>query len=308
MQTVQVVILHPTPCQMSSLFITSEMLDTANRVARFHGSETRFHSTVLTPENCGPVSESPDLIILPGLGTATEPEVRATMGLGSFSTLVDALKNLAGPETVVAGACSGCFALGAAGLLDRRKVTTTWWLAPLLQSLFPLARLQSGELVVQDGNLVTAGASFSQIDLMLSLIEWFAGLAIAEDCRRFLLADNRPSQLPYISVATLVAGHPALQKAELYVRRNLMQQISLAELSEAAGLTPRTFSRRLSKATALTPSGFMQTIRVTEAIRLARSGKRTHEEIAERVGYADSTALRRIVRKRTGQTLESFRR
>ena len=307
MQTVRTVILHPTPCQLSSLFITSEMLVTANRVAGLHGSNIRFHATSLTPEECLLRMESPDLVILPGLGLATEHELRDAMQQHSFAELVEALQSLSKPDTLIAGACSGCFALGAAGLLDRRNVTTTWWLAPLLHSLFPKAHLQSGDLVVRDGNLVTAGAAFSHIDLMLSLIEWFAGLAIAEDCRRFLMAANRPSQLPYMSVATLVAGHPALQKAELYVRHNLGRQISLAELADAAGLAPRTFSRWLSQATALTPSAFMQTIRVTEAIRWARSGTLNHEEIAARVGYSDATALRRTVRKRTGGTLESFR-
>ncbi|MBE1284296.1 MAG: helix-turn-helix domain-containing protein [Rhodobacteraceae bacterium] len=306
---IRTVLLHPDPCQQSSLFIASEMLDTANRVARLHGKSAVFDPVIRRPGACetGADEAGADLVILPGLGLSSGREVRAAMETSAFKDLTQALRRLAGPRTLIAGACSGCFALGAAGLLDRRAVTTTWWLAPLLQSMFPRSRVKSGEIVLRDGPLITAGAAFSQIDLMLVLIEQSCGTAIAEDCRRFLMADSRPSQLPYMSVATLVAGDAALQKAELFLRQNIHRQVSLEELAVAAGLGTRTFSRRLSRQTALTPSAFAQTLRVTEAIRLARSTSLGHDQIAERVGYADATALRRTMRRRTGRTLESFR-
>lgn len=301
------ILLRPTPCQNSSLFIAQEMMDTANTLARRHGQKPVFDWSLQAPEDCQRDAETPDLVVLPGLGLSTERELRDALQGPNMASLVRALLALTGPSTIIAAACSGCFALGPAGLLDNRQVTTSWWLAPLLKSLFPRARLNSAEIVVEDGPLITAGAAFSQIDLMLVLIERYGGSAIAEECRRFLMADSRPSQLPYLSVATLVAGDPALQQAELYLRRHIRRQVSLAELADAAGLGARSFSRRLSKVTAMTPSAFAQAIRVTEAIRLARSTTLSHDEIAGRVGYADATVLRRTMRRRTGRTLESFR-
>ena len=299
------ILLHPEPCQNSSLFIAQEILETANRLARMHGCGPVFDWSVKRPEDSE--GGASDLVILPGLGLASERELDEVANSQGFSNLVSALRTLSNPDTTIAAACSACFALGAAGLLDQRQVTTTWWLAPLLQSRYPKARLQSGDIVVEDGNLITAGAAFSQIDLMLFLIERYAGSAIAEDCRRFLMADSRPSQLPYMSVATLVAGDPALQQAELFLRCNIRRQVSQGELAEAAGMGARSFARRLTRVTAMTPSAFAQTIRVTEAIRLARRSTLSHDEIAARVGYADSTALRRTMKRRTGRTLESFR-
>lgn len=308
MPPIKTIILHPDPCQKSSLFIASETLDAANRVSRLHGRGDAFTFTTLTPDRCWPGEKKPDLVILPGLGLTTERELQAAMKTEAFKRLVTVLTELKGAPTVVSGACSACFALGAAGLLDSRKVTTSWWLIPALQNMFPSARPISSEIVLHDGNVVTAGAAFSQIDLMLFLIEHFAGFAVAEDCRRFLMADSRPSQLPYMSVAAMIAGDPALQKAELHLRRNIVHQVTLADLASSAGLGTRTFARRLSRAAAMTPSTFIQTVRVTEAIRLARTSALNHDEIAARVGYADATVLRRAMRKRTGQTLESFRK
>jgi AraC-like DNA-binding protein len=122
-----------------------------------------------------------------------------------------------------------------------------------------------------------------------------------------MMADSRPSQLPYLSVATLLSAAPDLQQAELFLRRNIRRQVSIAELAAACGVSPRTFSRHLQRVTAMTPTAFVQTLRVTEAIRLLRTRGLTADEIAARVGYADATALRRAMRKRTGRTLDSFR-
>lgn len=305
---VQTLILHPTPCQLSSLAIAQEMLDTANRIAALSGGPPVFEHQTLCPDDALARGSDADLVILPGLGLATPGELQRAMDGDEFALLTRCLSAFSRPGTTVAGACSGCFVLGAAGLLDGRVATTTWWLAPYLKSLFPKVRLDPSQIVRRDGDLITAGAAFAQIDLMLALVEQFGGFALAEDCRRFTMADSRPSQLPYLSVATLVAGDPQLQRAEIFLRRNISRQVDLAELAEAAGLGARTFARRLAQKAAMTPTEFCQTLRVTEAIRLARSGDLPQGEIAHRVGYGDDTGLRRVMIKRTGQTLESFRR
>lgn len=301
---VHVTLLRPEPHQRSSFAIAEETLDTANRVARMQGRATVFAVEVAVPPAM-PVDT--DLVVLPGLGLATEGEVSRSMDTQGFTDLVRALE--AAPEqAVIAGACSACFALGAAGLLDGREVTTTWWLAPALAKRVPRAKLRQGDLVVEDGRLITAGAAFSQIDLMLHLIERFASFGIAEDCRRFLMADQRSSQLPYVSVATLVAGDPALQRAELFLRQQIGTPVTVAELAAAAGLGQRSFARRLQKVAAMTPSTFVQTLRMSTAIRLARNTTLSQEEIAHRVGYSDATALRRVMRKLGGGSLDQHRR
>ena len=69
----------------------------------------------------------------------------------------------------------------------------------------------------------------------------------------------------------------------------------------------RSFARRLQKHAALTPTELLQSLRISEAIRLARSTRLPQEEIAHRVGYGDATALRRLMRKRGMGTLDSYR-
>ncbi len=165
-----VLLLHPTPCQRSSLAIAEDMLDSANRVAGLRGETAPFRWRTLRPEAVGPDTPAPGLVVLPGMGLASAAELRVAMDSPAFAALKGALRNLAQPDTRIASACSGVFALAAAGLLDGCRATTTWWLAPLLRSWFPKVRVEMGEVLCTDGALVTAGASFAQIDLMLHLI------------------------------------------------------------------------------------------------------------------------------------------
>lgn len=160
---------------------------------------------------------------------------------------------------------------------------------------------------MDQGHLITGGAAFFQIDLMLHLVERFVGQAVFEDCRRYLMADQRPSQGPYVSVSALIAADPQLQKAELFVRRNIGSTLTIPDLAAASGLGARTFSRRLKTKANLTPIGFLQDLRISEAIRVAQTSQSTTEEIAHHVGYSDASALRRLIARKMGRGLDSFR-
>ncbi|WP_143266645.1 AraC family transcriptional regulator, partial [Paraburkholderia caledonica] len=52
--------------------------------------------------------------------------------------------------------CTGAFALGHAGLLDARNVTTHWQHAAQLAAQFPEARVDFDRIYLRDGKLVTS--------------------------------------------------------------------------------------------------------------------------------------------------------
>lgn len=294
-QTIQVVILEPTPCQASSLAISVEMLETANRVLKLHRRTQRFETHVLAYPRATEDILLPDILIIPGLGLSSEKELDAARQTTEFEWLLAAIAQVCGPTTTVAAACSASFVLGHAGLLDDRAATTSWWLGPVLKKQFPRVKLVQTDMVVADGEIVTGGAAFAQIDVMLHLVETCTDFAIAEDCRRFTMSDSRDSQLPYLSVARLIASDLSLRPAEIFARNNLHRPIKVADLAAACHLGQRTFARRLEKATAMTPIAFLRMLRVHKAVRLSRDGRLTQEQIAQRVGYSDASALRRAM-------------
>ena len=87
-----VFLLHPTPCQRSSLAIAEDMLDSANRVAALRGEPAPFRWRTLRPEALSADTPAPDLVLLPGMGLASAEELRAAMESPGFLALTDALR------------------------------------------------------------------------------------------------------------------------------------------------------------------------------------------------------------------------
>jgi transcriptional regulator GlxA family with amidase domain len=57
----------------------------------------------------------------------------------------------------------------------------------------------------------------------------------------------------------------------------------------------------------VSPSRFVQRIRVEKAVSLLGSTALSVEEISARVGYADASTLRRILRRETGKAPSQWR-
>ncbi len=306
-RTFKTVVIEPQAVMASSLALTVDILETANRVAKGLRLAPPFQIEILKPRIIANRKPRADLVVLPGLGHAMASELEDALESRATRDVVRALLSLRSTRTVFATSCSGVFAFGMAGLLDDKRTTTTWWFAPLLQRRFPTVKLAADELVVEDGNLVTAGAALAHIDLLFHLVERFSGTAITDHCRKFLIVGSRQSQVPYTSIATLIASDPELRKAESFVHKNIHKKIEISDIARAAGLGARTLARRLESSTAMTPTQFLQRIRIMRAIRLAQTSRLPNDEIAARVGYSDATSLRRVVKKQTGKTLEAYR-
>lgn len=302
-----VVVLRPGPMMRTSHAVTLDVLETANRIAAGLGSGEPFRIEEIAVGISTRQPAPADLVILPSLGLATKAEFSAARADGSISAIAETLAGLKGTDTLFATSCSGVFAFAHAGLLDGRSATVTWWLAPYFSRLFPDVQLRSSELVVEDGPVMTAGAALAHADLMLRIVERCAGYAIARECMRYLVLDERRSQSAYTSVAGLVAGDPVLLKAKRYVQANMAEDITVRMLSDAAGLTPRTFARRLQAMAAVTPIGFIQQLRLARAVDLALTTRFSSDQIADKVGYSDANALRRVMKKQTGKTIEMLR-
>ncbi len=294
----------------SSLAVSLEILAAANRLMAVRGRKPLFEAALvgsglsvaraLVPVGL-PLSEAKDcaaeLLVVPGLGLASEEEIDARLGERDAALLADRLVSASERGAQLAASCSAVFLLAHAGLLDGRKVTTSWWLAPLLARRYPALRLDAEALIVRDGTVTTAGAAFAQADLMLHLVSRYAGADVASSCARYLLLDARGSQSRYMALSLLAAADPLVARAERYARKHLAEGVSVGQLATAAGLGERTFSRRLQRATGLSPVRFLQQLKVEQAQELLATTKLSIELVAERVGYREPSTLRRLLRR-----------
>ena len=91
----------------------------------------------------------------------------------------------------VSSICNGIFALGAAGLIDDRTVTTHWMDVPRLAATFPKARIEPDNIFVKDGRIYTTAGVVAGIDLSLAMIEEDFGRKLAFDVAKYLIINLR---------------------------------------------------------------------------------------------------------------------
>jgi transcriptional regulator GlxA family with amidase domain len=97
-------------------------------------------------------------------------------------------------------------------------------------------------------------------------------------------------------------------KAEKWVRDNLARDFTIQELAEAVALAPRTFARRVAATCGVSPIQFVQRIRLETARFLLETTRLPLEQIAQQVGYAEPSTLRRLIRRATNHSPRHFRR
>jgi transcriptional regulator GlxA family with amidase domain len=194
-------------------------------------------------------------------------------------------------------ACIGTFILAESGLLDHHRATTTWWLAPMFRQRYPNVSVDESNMLVRSGQFVTAGAALSHMDLALSIIRG-ASPQLASLTAKYLIVDTRPSQSAYSLTDHLIHSDPLVERFENWARARLDRGFSLDDAARAVGSSKRTLARHLQTVLGKSPLSYFQSLRVEHAVHLLKTGDASVDEVAARVGYADGTTLRNLLRQR----------
>lgn len=247
------------------------------------------------------------IVVVPGLGAATQEELHARMGAADVSPAARWLVRAWRSGAEVGASCTGVFLLGEAGLLDGRRCTSTWWLLHALTRRYPRAKAEPSAMLCAEDRVWSAGAAFAHIDLMLGLVAPHVGPALLEAAARHLVVEGRPSQARFVIPSFLAAHDPLASRVGAIVERRLAAPHTLATLAKDVSVTPRTLARRITAATGLSPMRFVQKIRVEAALHRLETTRDSVEAIAAAVGFEDPSALYRLLRRHTGRGPSAFR-
>lgn len=245
--------------------------------------------------------------IVPGLGLDSPAALASGLALESSRQAVKALAAHAAHGGRVAASCSAVFLLHEAGLLEGRRATTTWWLAPELKRRAPGCLVDADRMVCADGAISTAGAAFAQTDLMLHMLRERFGAALADAVSRVLLIDGREAQSPFVVPRMLSNGNELVGRLLARIESALPHPPSVEVLAGEFAMSQRTLSRRVREATGKSTMALVQSVRLNRARMLIASSRMTIEQVAEQVGYEDATALRRLMRVGAGANPSRFR-
>ncbi|MFJ3485515.1 GlxA family transcriptional regulator [Pseudomonas sp. NPDC090202] len=245
----------------------------------------------------------PDVLILP-------PRLGGPMPAADSEPFVSWLKACHQAGTVIASACGGAFLLAETGLVDGRCMTTHWDHAEIFRQRFPQVRLDIDRLLIDDGDILSAGGLMAWVDLGLKLVDRFLGPTVMAETAHYMLVDPPGREQRYYSTFSpnLSHGDAAVLKVQHGLQASGAKDVNLATLAAMAGLEERTFLRRFRKATGLTAVDYCQRLRVGKACEMLQFSTLTADAIAWQVGYGDASAFRKIFSRITGLTPGEYRR
>ncbi|WP_413991410.1 GlxA family transcriptional regulator [Labrys okinawensis] len=247
------------------------------------------------------------IVALPGLGALPSREIS--------SRFAPWLRRQHEEGAMLCSVCAGAFVLAETGLLSGRPVTTHWSFAQALAQRFPDIEIDTGQMIIDDGDVITAGGIMAWTDLGLTLVERLLGPAVMLETARFLLVDPPGREQRYYSnfAPNLRHGDEAVLRVQHWLQAQEtgegdLRPVSLAEMAGQAGLEERTFLRRFQKATGLKPTEYFQQVRVSKARGLLEMTNRNVDQVAWSVGYEDPAAFRKVFFKLTGLSPRDYRR
>ncbi|MBE1529912.1 transcriptional regulator GlxA family with amidase domain [Sphingopyxis sp. OAS728] len=206
--------------------------------------------------------------------------------------------------------CTGAFALGEAGLLDGKRVTTHWQIAQKLADRFPAATVEHDRIHLRDGRLVTSAGVTAGIDLALALVGERHGqaVAVAVAKRLVVVAQRQGGQSqfsPYLSAPA--DPESPVARVQHHVTRNLVARHTLESLAREVGMSARGLSRHFVQETGITPHEFVERARIDAARAMLEGSERALKAVAFDCGFGTADRMRTIFTRRLGLTPHQYR-
>lgn len=294
---------YPNSLQ-SCIYGLKEMFELSNDLCDSHDFPRSLATSIVDVDtSLAPgESEHADLILFP-------PSLNKNPNIPKKSPITEWLIRKHQQGAIICSACAGAFYLAAAGLLENRRATTHWAFANLFQSHFPNVELCIDKIVINDGDIITAGGLMSWIDLGLEVVAKVCNPQIMRQLGKQLVIDTGVRHQTYYQIFSPVLNHgdQPILKIQHHLQQHHSKTILVKDLAKLASLSDKTFLRRFSNATGFTPREYLQNLRIQQACELLEGTTTNINTIAYAVGYEDVSAFRKAFIKIMGLTPGNFR-
>lgn len=282
-------------------------------------SPSQGYRCLLIAPTCAPVRSSNGMAFLPDLSFADAGRDFHTVLVAGGPALPEAAPDLAMSAWLrrwgvrgkrYGSICTGAFALGHAGLLDGRVVTTHWHNATRLAALFPDARVEHDRIHARDGALVTSAGVTAGIDLALALVAEDHGQALALACAKQLVvvAQRQGGQSQFSPLLTTPTDpETPVGRVQAYVVDHLREPLPVRRLAEIAGVSERSIARAFVAELGVTPHDYVEGVRLDQARNLLEGSDRALKAVAYDCGFASPEQMRAAFQRRLGTSPGRYR-
>jgi transcriptional regulator GlxA family with amidase domain len=209
----------------------------------------------------------------------------------------------------VASFCIGAYFLAATGLLRGKQCATHWLHANDFRKMFPEVNLVDDTIMTETDGIYTSGGAYSSLNLLLYLIEKYAGREIAVlTAKTFMIDIDRNSQSPFIIFqGQKTHEDEPIKRTQKFIEDHYQEKILVGQLANRFALSRRNLERRFRKATRNSITEYVQRVKMEVAKKNLETGNRTVSEVMFEVGYSDTKAFRTIFKRITGLSPIQYR-
>lgn len=202
----------------------------------------------------------------------------------------------------IASLCLGAFILASTGLLEGKNCTTHWLSADEFNALFPKVNLVPYKIITDENGIYTSGGAYSSLNLILYLLEKYAGRDMAiQSSKIFEIDIERDSQLHFIIFQQQKEHEDAtIKRAQEFIENNFRSRITVDQLASVLCIGRRNLERRFKKATANTVLEYIQRVKIEAAKISLESTNENVNEVMYNVGYSDTKSFRTTFKRITG--------
>jgi transcriptional regulator GlxA family with amidase domain len=312
-------------CQASSVFAVTDLIVAANyALNRFLGESDSLFSYQLiglkgrvhayNGSDMGPVAKiqdiaRPDIVILPGAFESVLSRSHCQALLGKMSRLFSVLHDWHKEGTTIASVCTGNFILASTPVAAGRPLTCHWASQEVASELFPDESFEAEKLLIDHGDIISAGGAMAASQLMLYLIGRFHSRELALATGKLMLVELNLENQSRFAMFRPKQDHQdvLVGKLQKSIESAFAAGVDVAQFADKEGIGERQLSRRFKRATGETPLSYLQRYRVEQVKIGLESTRDPISNLILDVGYEDPTSFRRLFKRLTGLTMQEYR-
>ncbi len=300
--------------QLTTVYGLTEMLNVANSYIKkqitegcplfrvSHWSINENNQFINQYSTSPQAPEQQNVIVIPGtIDTDTVDN--------SSELIIEWISEQYASGAIATSVCGGSFMLAKSGILKDRCVTTHWILKDRFEKEYPSICLDIDKILIDEGDIITAGGVTAWIELGLQLIRRFAGTDIMSRVAKYLLVDpNGKSQQFYrVFTPSFEHGNKSIIAVQHWIHTHYAQEVHLKELASIGNMSQRTLIRHFKSSLGLSPTCYIQKIRIDKAREMLESSTASITEISHKVAYNDPASFRKVFIREIGLTPGSYR-
>lgn len=244
-----------------------------------------------------------DLIFVPGVWR------KPKLAVAQHPGLVEWIKEQYERGSTLCAAANGAYFVAESRLLDNRPATTHWRYFDDFEKSYPAVNLQRKRFTTSADNIYCTGSVNAIRDISLHFIETLFDATITTEVARHFTHELRRSLESRALDSDPHSSHhdELIIAAQEWLQKHYNKPVHISDMATRFGLSVRSMNRRFKSATNTTPVQFLQTLRLEQAKELLKRSNLVIAEIAETVGYQDSSYFTELFKKSNSMTPNEYR-